>query len=227
MRTLLRSVFFIACTASGAFASNSNPGSAAKPDLTAPAPGSYTLQRIAHTPDGMVLDSDGSMRKLANFTTGKVTLFSFIYTYCSDPNGCPLAYATMHTLKKQIEDSAALRNRVRFVSMSFAPQFDTPEMMRSYGGQDGKDNKGLRWHFLTTRSWRELRPLLDGFGQDVSVATAQADGRSVPILQHMLKVYLLDPQGLVREIYSTSFLQSDVLLNDIKTLLLEPKPKTN
>jgi protein SCO1/2 len=38
----------------------------------------------------------------------------------------------------------------------------------------------------------------------------------------MLKVYLLDAAGNVREIYSTSYLHPAVLLNDIKTLLREP-----
>ena len=191
-----------------------------------PAPGTYTLQRIMRAPDGAVLDSDGSERRLASLTTGKITLFSLIYTYCTDPKGCPLAYATLHTLKQEIEASPALRDQVRFVSMSFDPQYDTPPMMRSYGGQDARDNKGLRWYFLTTRSRRELLPVLDGFGQDVSVAAEQVAGQRVPTLQHMLKVFLLDRQGQVREIYSTSFLQPAVLMNDIKTLLIEQKSKT-
>jgi protein SCO1 len=192
-------------------------------DFVAPAPGSYQLQRIMQAPDGVVQDSDGSVRRLSDFTTGKITLFSLVYTYCSDPKGCPLAYATLHTLKQEIERTPALHGQVRFVSMSFDPQYDTPAAMRSYGGQDGRDNKGLRWHFLTTRSRRELLPLLDGFGQDVSVAAEQAAGARVPTLQHMLKVFLLDSQGQVREIYSTSFLQPTVLMNDIKTLLMEQK----
>lgn len=40
-------------------------------------------------------------------------------------------------------------------------------------------------------------------------------------LAELLKVYLLDRHGDVREIYSTSFLNPDVLLNDIRTLLME------
>jgi protein SCO1/2 len=199
---------------------------AANANFAPPAPGSYTLQRIMRAPDGVVLDSDGSVRRLAGYTTGKVTLFSFIYTYCSDPKGCPLAYATLHTLKKRIEGTPALRDRVRFVSMSFDPEYDTPLMMRSYGGQDARDAKGLRWHFLTTRSRRDLLPLLDGFGQDVSVAAEQAQGQRVPTLQHMLKVFLLDREGQVREIYSTSFLQPEVLMNDIESLLMEDAAKS-
>jgi protein SCO1/2 len=186
-----------------------------------PAPGTYRLEHIMRAPQGTVLDSDGSVHRFSEFSTGKVTLFSFIYTYCTDPKGCPLAYATMHELKKTIEQDPRLRDRVRFVSMSFDPQYDTPEAMRNYGGADARDRSGLRWYFLTTRSGKQLAPLLDGFGQDVSLAAEQAPGERVPTLSHMLKVYLIDAGGSVREIYSTSFLHQPVLLNDIKTLLME------
>lgn len=186
-----------------------------------PAPGSYQLQRIMSVPDGPVLESDGSVHRLSEFTRGKVTLFSFIYTYCTDAKGCPLAYETLHSLKQTIEKDAGLRGKVRFVSMSFDPRNDTPETMRLYGHTEMRDRIGLRWHFLTSRSGKELAPLLDGFGQDVSVAAEQPPGQRVPVLQHMLKVFLIDADGKVREIYSTSFLQPAVLLGDIKTLLME------
>jgi protein SCO1/2 len=186
-----------------------------------PAPGSYRLYQIMSAPDGPVLETDGSTHALSEFTRGKVTLFSFIYTYCTDAKGCPLAYATLHSLKASIEQDPALRDKVRFVSMSFDPRNDTPETMRLYGDAEMRDRRGLRWHFLTARSGKELAPLLDGFGQDVTVAADQPPGIRVPVLSHLLKVYLIDADGKVREIYSTSFLHPAILLNDIKTLLLE------
>jgi cytochrome oxidase Cu insertion factor (SCO1/SenC/PrrC family) len=189
------------------------------PALALPAPGSYRLERIMQAPEGVVLDSDGSVHKMSEFTTGKVTLFSFIYTYCTDARGCPLAYATMHGVKQALAADPALRGKVRFVSMSFDPEYDTPAAMRSYGGEDAREQRGLRWHFLTTRSGRELAPLLDGFGQDARLAAAP--GQRAPVFSHVLKVYLLDPRGTVREIYSSSFLNQAVLVNDIKTLVLE------
>jgi cytochrome oxidase Cu insertion factor (SCO1/SenC/PrrC family) len=197
-------------------------GQVPKLGFVPPAPGTYRLEHIMRAPEGVVLDSDGSTHRFSEFSTGKVTLFSFIYTYCTDPKGCPLAYATLHELKGVIEQDARLRDRVRFVSMSFDPQHDTPPAMRSYGGQDARDQRGLRWHFLTTSSERQLAPLLEGFGQDVAVAAEQAPGQRVPVLSHLLKVYLIDAGGNVREIYSTAFLHPAVLLNDIRTLLLEP-----
>jgi protein SCO1/2 len=189
------------------------------------APGSYALQHILRAPDGAVLDSDGSARRLSDFTTGKVTVFSFIYTYCTDARGCPLAYETLHGLKKTIDRDPGLRGKVRFVSMSFDPHYDTPQAMRSYGGADARDLNGVRWHFLTTNSGRQLAPLLDGFGQDVAPAAAQPPGQRVPVLAHLLKVYLVDTGGSVREIYSPALLHQGVLLNDIKTLLMERRPR--
>jgi protein SCO1/2 len=209
-----------------ALALGATPGTAAdslavpKLGFVPPNPGTYRLERIMQAPDGIVLESDGSLRRLAEFTTGKITLFSFIYTYCTDAKGCPLAYATLHSLKSSIEADPALRGKVRFVSMSFDPEHDTPAAMRSYGGREARERRGLDWHFLTTRNGRELAPMLDGFGQDVSVAL-QPPGQRVPVLSHMLKVYLLDATGQVREIYSTSYLHPAVLLGDVKTLLLE------
>jgi hypothetical protein len=38
----------------------------------------------------------------------------------------------------------------------------------------------------------------------------------------MLKMFLIDPAGEVREIYTLAFLQPQVMLNDIETLALEP-----
>jgi cytochrome oxidase Cu insertion factor (SCO1/SenC/PrrC family) len=187
-----------------------------------PAPGTYRLERIMKAPDGIVLESDGSEHRMSEFTTGKITVFSFIYTYCTDAKGCPLAYATLHSLKGTIERTPSLRDKVRFVSMSFDPEYDTPAAMRSYGGPEARDRRGLQWHFLTARNGRELAPMLDGFGQDVSVAAVQPPGQRAPVLSHMLKVYLLDAAGYVREIYSTSYLHPAVLLNDIKSLLVEP-----
>ncbi len=186
--------------------------------FTPPAAGTYQLERILQAPDGVVLDSDGSAHRLQEFTRGKITLFSFIYTYCTDARGCPLAYATLHTLKDMIAADRRLRGEVRFVSMSFDPAFDTPAVMRSYGGEEAHASTPVAWHFLTTSSGAALAPVLAGFGQDASVAGPRAPGARAPILNHLLKVYLIDAAGAVREIYSPAYLHPAVLYNDIVTL---------
>lgn len=185
--------------------------------------GTYTLPVIQEAADGWVLEDNWIPRRLSSYTKGSVTLLSFIYTYCTDPAGCPLAYETFEDLKKRVLSKPSLKGNVRFVSLSFDPGNDTPEAMRIYGGGRQKDAR-LPWHFLTTYSLHFLRPILDGYGQDVEVELDNA-GKPTRVLTHMLKVFLLDHDGMVREIYSSAFLHPEVMLNDIETLVLEANQK--
>lgn len=192
-----------------------------KLDFTPPVPGSYKLERIMPVPDGLVLDLDGKRKPLAQFTREKITLLGFIYTSCVDANGCPMAYEVFTTLKQAVAAKPALRDKVRLVSLSFDPLRDTPEVMKAYGGSHVKHSKGVPWYFLTTQSKRDLLPLVEGLGQDVDVVVDEKTGRVSRTLSHVLKVFLIDRAGQTREIYTTSFLIPEVVLNDIETLLLE------
>lgn len=185
--------------------------------------GTYALPVIQEASDGWVLENNWIPRRLSGYTKGSVTLLSFIYTYCTDPTGCPLAYETFEDLKKRVLTKPSLSGKVRFVSLSFDPSNDTPEAMRLYGGGRQKDTR-LPWHFLTTYSLPFLRPILEGYGQDVEVEL-DSGGKPTRVLTHMLKVFLLDHEGMVREIYSSAFLHPDVMLNDIETLVLEANKK--
>ena len=206
--------------AAATFAAGDNGGAATEPGFVPPPAGSYRLAHIMPAPDGTVLDTDDQTKPLARFTTGKVTVLSFMYTSCSDVWGCPFAYQVMQELKKSLDRETALLPHLRFVSLSFDPDHDTPEAMRLYGGSYLADKGGLPWYFLTTPSPKELRPLLEGFGQDLSVVLDE-NGKSTGSLSHVLKVFLIDRRGSIREIYSTSFLLPQVVLNDIRTLLIE------
>ena len=188
-------------------------------DFIAPEPGSYALPPIQAAANGWVLEGNWRPRRLHSYTHGALTLLSFVYTYCTDPLGCPLAYATFDRVKRRVLADPALRGQVRLVSLSFDPQNDTPQAMRAYGGDNAR-NVLLPWHFLTTYSTRFLKPILDDFGQDVEIEY-DAQGAPMRARAHLLKVFLLDRQGRVREIYSSAFLQPEVIVNDLKTLALE------
>jgi protein SCO1/2 len=190
-------------------------------DFTPPAPGSYQLQRIMPVPEGTVLDLDGEAKSLRTFTRDRITLLSFIYTSCTDPDACPRAYQTFGDLKQHIVTRPEFRDKIRFVSLSFDPLRDTPETMQHYGGSHVRDSEGLPWVFLTTPSAAALQPMVEGFGQDVQVVVDKETGETSQELSHVLKVFLIDAHGDVREIYTTSFLLPQVVMNDIETLLLE------
>ena len=185
-----------------------------------PAPGSYVLHRIMPAPEGRIVGLSGKSEPLSRYTRGAITLLGFIYTTCTDPDGCPLAYRVFDALNEAIGATPRLRDKVRFVTLSFDPIRDTPDAMREYAGSREKGS-APRWYFLTTRSARELEPLVEGFGQDVVTVVERSSGKPRRELSHVLKVFLIDAAGEVREIYSSNFLHPRVVLNDIDTLLLE------
>jgi protein SCO1/2 len=76
------------------------------------------------------------------------------------------------------------------------------------------------WHFLTTYSNLFLKPVLRDMGEEISIDRGTSSGGGV-VINHLLKVFLIDNQGFVREIYSNQSLDPAMILGDIKTLLLE------
>ena len=65
-------------------------------------------------------------------------------------------------------------------------------------GRGQADPARVCWRFLTPASVPKLLPLLEGLGQDVSVET-DVRGKPTRTLNHLLKVFLIDPQLWVRE----------------------------
>lgn len=211
--------------ASAAALSAVDPLPAVAPHLefTPPRPGSYVLQKIQPIGHATLLDGAGRPVRLSAATTGRITLLTFFYTYCADPLGCPFAYNTLVQVRRGILQDPRLAQRVRFLSVSLDPTTDTPEVIGRYKQMVMRDS-GLEWNVLTARSVRELLPVLDDFGQDISIENA-ADGKPRRTVHHMLKMFLIDRAGVVREIYTLAYLQPEVILNDIRTLYLEEKAK--
>jgi protein SCO1 len=198
-----------------------DPGTAVAPrmEFTPPRPGTYMLQRIQPVADATLLAPSGRSEQLSTVTTGKITLLTFFYTYCADPLGCPFAYGTLKDIRHRVLRDAGLTQRVRFVSISLDPTNDTPEAIAGYRDRVSRGS-AMEWDVLTARTVRDLLPVLDDLGQDVSIEQA-TDGTPRRTVHHMLKIFLIDRTGVVREIYSLAFLQPVVMMNDIRTLYLE------
>lgn len=187
-------------------------------EFEAPVPGSYRLPPLGDAPDGRVLDGEGRTLSLHDLMGEQVVLLSFIYTTCSDVNGCPLATHVFNRVAGKLAGSKDLAGRVRLISLSFDPDHDTPAVMRAYGAPYARG--GLDWRFLTTSGREELEPILDGYGQWV-IRDVDAGGNPIGTISHLLRVYLIDSARRIRNIYSVSYLHADTIESDVRTLLLE------
>jgi protein SCO1/2 len=114
--------------------------------------------------------------------SGAPWVANFIFTRC--PNQCPLMTARLATLQRSIP------SRVRLVSFSVDPLYDTPDVLKSYALKFGADPG--RWAFLTGD--REvLRRVRANFKL----------GESEDPSLHSLRYVLVDDEGRVRGYYDS------------------------
>ena len=182
-----------------------------------PIPGSYQLYNIGKAGDGEVVDGTGDSVRLHELMDGKITLLSFIYSNCTDTNGCPLATSVFYKIQEKLKMDKKVLSKLKMISLSFDPEYDTPEIMNLYG----KDLSYIDadWSFLTTDSSRKLDPILSEYDQPV-IRKYTENGEYAGVQSHLLRVFLIDDNKLIRNVYNVDFLHPDLLINDIKTLLL-------
>lgn len=190
-----------------------------------PVAGSYVLQRIQRVPEAPLLDAAGQPVALSSYVSGAVTALGFFYGHCEDPAGCPVAWSTFEAARKAAAADPLLEGRLRLIFVSLDPARDTPAVLRLLGTAE-VDGRAPPWLFLTGESKERIAPLLRAMGQDTGYELDR-EGRRTGMINHMLKVFLIDPEGWVREIYSTAFLTPDNLLNDARTLALAFPNATN
>jgi cytochrome c peroxidase len=109
-------------------------------------------------------------------------------------------------LQKRMLESAEGADGVRFISLSFDPGQDTPEVMRKYASRFVDD--AFDWRFLTTGGEADLAPILESYGQSIVRDPGTAD-REAGAISHVLRVYLVDRDLRIRNIYSASYLHAD------------------
>lgn len=185
----------------------------------APVPGSYILPVLGLAADGDVLDTTGQPLALHSLLGDRLVLLSFIYSTCDDINGCPLATAVLHRLAAAIKATPGLEPSLRLITLSFNPVHDTPAEMARFGRS--LQTGGVDWRFLTTRSSAEIDPILRAYQQPIEREVNPA-GQQTGRFSHLLRVFLIDRDRQIRNIYSASVLHPDLVMADIKTLRMAP-----
>jgi len=180
-----------------------------------PAAGSYDLPPIDRVGEHQLLDPKGERVPILGLPDGACALVAFVYLGCTDARGCPLALASLQRADRVIASRADLEGRVRLVTVSFDPARDTP---RAMGGLHHHMAPKGDWRFLTAADEAGIEGVLLDYGQDaVPVITRQ--GTDTGLMRHVAKVFLVDSDGSIRNVYSSGFLDHRLLLRDIETLL--------
>ena len=184
-------------------------------------PGTYSLPSLGKAKDGHVLTDDNEALKLHDLFDGKLIVLGFVYLSCNDINGCPLTTFVVSQTKKEVEHTTYLKNNVRFLSLSFDPKRDTPKILRYHAGHIGADDD--IWSLITAKNEQDIAPILADYNQPIQ-NVYDDKGDETGKINHILRVFLIDKNKNIRNIYSTDFLHKDILIADLKTLLLDQNP---
>jgi protein SCO1 len=135
-------------------------------------------------PDFTLTDQTGA-RLSSGDLRGRWAVVDFVYTRCTGP--CPILTSLQVDLQRKL--APELRDKVRFVSITLDPEFDTPAVLAEYARARGADLAS--WSFLTGPP-ADVADVVKRFG----VGTLRgADGQ----IDHMVATFLIDPQGRIAQ----------------------------
>ncbi len=137
-------------------------------------------------PDGTLIAEDGRKIRFSDLR-GQAVAFTFFYTRCPLPNYCPLMNRNFAESRDAIGAMANAPTNWEFLSISFDPQNDTPQVLTTYGGFYENGNPS-HWLFAaaTKKALARLAPALD------LMVVRQGDS-----LSHNLRTVVLDTHGRI------------------------------
>jgi len=164
-------------------------------------------------PDFRFLNQSDRIIHLAQFH-GKVLMMTFIYTRCPLATYCPRMSHNFAKINSALAAEPALYTRTHLLSVSFDPSYDTPAVLRSYGGAyTGKYTEETfeHWDFAAPPQ-KELARVLKFFLVGVTPAQNHT-------LAHSLSTVVITPEGKIYKWYPTNDWTPQQLLADVNTLL--------
>lgn len=200
LRTALRPFLAVLVVAAGLVACQSGSDLPVQDDLQ---DASFTL-----------LNQDSTRVTFPDDFRGEILVIGFVYTQC--PDVCPMTTANM----MNVRDSLGAPEDVRFVTISFDPERDSPSRLAGY--RDAYGLEETSWAFLTGGE-AEVDSLMKRMGirhEPVAMdgSPVSIDTTSNYLINHSDQITLIDENGRVRMEYSGSRTPPKYIVEDVRKL---------
>lgn len=163
-------------------------------------------------PNFSLINQDGKQIRLAQYR-GRALILTFIYTRCPLPDYCPLMSNNFAAMERELKKNQALYDRTHLLSISFDTAYDTPKVLKSYGGaytENYTNEKFTHWEFATGTP-EEIRDIAGFFGLRYYNESNQ--------IVHGLRTAIITPEGKVYRVYRGNEWKPEEALGDIQALL--------
>lgn len=181
----------------------------AKPDYK-PAVQFHVPAAGDQVPDFALLNQSGKTVHMAQFK-GRVVLMTFIYTRCTLADFCPRMSRNFAEIDKELASDAGLYAKTHLISVSFDPTYDTPAVLKSYGGAYTgmyTKEKFEHWDFAAPPV-KELPEMTQFF--DVGITPGESKS-----LTHSLSTVLIGKDGKVISWHPTNDWQVQDMVAAVK-----------
>jgi protein SCO1/2 len=135
---------------------------------------------------------------------GQALAITFFYTRCPLPDYCPRLSKNFQEASQKLESMPGVPSNWHFLSFSFDPEFDTPQMLKAYGESYQYDPK--HWSFLTGPPDK-----IAELAQQSGVKYEFDDG----LINHNFRTLIIDANGHLQMIFPTSGDLSDEIVAEI------------
>jgi len=163
-------------------------------------------------PDFVLTNQEGKRIHIGQYR-GRALVITFIYTRCPLPDYCPRMSTNLAEIHAAAASDSQLGGRTRLLSVSFDPQFDTPEVLRSYGkiylGTSRSADFSI-WEFATGTP-DQVREMAGYFGLSYRRETDQ--------IVHNLRTALIGPDGRLIQLYRGNDWKPQEVLQQLKGLV--------
>lgn len=141
-------------------------------------------------PDFTLVNQEDQPLHLHDFA-GKAVVLTFVYTRCPLPNFCPLMSRNFASLQERLEKE--FPGRFQLLSISIDPEFDRPEILKSYAIRYGAHEQ--EWTFATGTT-AQIDAVADLFG-----LTHEPENG---FIAHDLRTALISPEGKLVQVWKSN-----------------------
>ena len=175
------------------------------------APGLVEAKEGDDVPNYGLVNQNGQDIKLHNYR-GKTLLLTFIYTRCPVPDYCTLMSTNFATVERQLQQQPETYRKTHLLSISIDPEYDTPQVLRSYGAahtERYQEETFSHWEFASG-----TKDQVKGVAQFFGLRYYQASDEIV----HGLKTVIIGPDGKVAKVYSDNKWKPDEVVKEMQRL---------
>ncbi len=145
---------------------------------------------------------------------GQALAITFFYTRCPLPDFCPRLSRNFMEASQKLEAMKDGPTNWHFISVSFDPEFDTPDMLRNYGNSYRYDP--AHWSFFTGPP-DKIAELARGAGVEYEATKGT--------INHNFRTLIVNAQGHLQMIFPTTGDLSDQIVSEIlKATVVQPTP---